>query len=52
MQRRTFLQAATAAGLGAALASRRALGSSDLPEQVLPQWGTFLSAMNVETKNP
>ncbi|RYE87900.1 MAG: DUF1501 domain-containing protein, partial [Myxococcales bacterium] len=36
MQRRTFLQAATAAGLGAGLASRRAFGSSDLPELVLP----------------
>jgi hypothetical protein len=23
-----------------------------LPEQVLPQWGAFLSAMNFETKTP
>lgn len=44
MQRRTFLQAATAAGLGAGLASRRAFGSSDLPEQVLP---TSARAFNI-----
>ncbi|MCU0654413.1 MAG: DUF1501 domain-containing protein [Polyangiaceae bacterium] len=36
MLRRSFLQGATAAGLGGALFARRALGSGDLPEQVLP----------------
>jgi glycosyltransferase involved in cell wall biosynthesis len=46
--------------IGTAGASRRAelvtLGADVaeryLPERVLPQWGTFLNAMNVETKNP
>ena len=36
MLRRSFLQGATASGLGAALLARRAFGSGDLPEQVLP----------------
>ncbi|MCS6899060.1 MAG: DUF1501 domain-containing protein [Myxococcales bacterium] len=36
MLRRSFLQGAAAAGLGSALLARRAFGSGDLPEQVLP----------------
>jgi len=36
MRRRSFLQAASVAGLGVGLGARRALGSGDLPDQVLP----------------
>lgn len=44
MLRRSFLQGASAIGLGGALLARRAFGSGDLPEQVIP---TSARAFNV-----